>query len=55
MITIGKALGTAAIWGGAAVMTHLFSSADILTGSGAAGLIFVAAMLTFVVWLHDGD
>ncbi len=47
---IGKAVATAAIWGGTAGLSYLFSSFGILSGQGAGLMFFADVLMTFWVW-----
>ncbi len=50
MENIGKALGTAAVWGGAIGLSYLFHSFGIFDSDGAVGMVVVAAVLTAGIW-----
>ncbi len=50
MENIGKALGTAAVWGGAVGLSYLFHSIGFFDSAGAAGMVFVAFILTVGIW-----
>lgn len=40
-----------AVWGGIAGLSYMFHSFGILSWEGAAGMIFVAFVLTLTLWL----
>ncbi len=46
----GKALGTAALWGGVAGLCYLLNSFNMLDGGGAGLMIFGAFLTTTGIW-----
>lgn len=47
---LGQTLGTAAVWGGAALLTWLFHLAGVLSGEGAAWLTAGVLIVTLRIW-----
>ncbi len=50
MQNLGKALGTAAVWGGVAGLSYLFNSFHIFDSTGAALLVICAIITTIAIW-----
>lgn len=49
-MALGKALGTAAVWGGVVVLCYVFGSLGILTGVGAGWMVFAGFLMTIGIW-----
>lgn len=50
METVGKAMGTAAVWGGVGGLSYMFHSFGMFDGSGAVGLVVVGLVVTLGIW-----
>lgn len=50
MQSIGKALGTAAVWAGVAGLSYLFNSFNVFDSTGAVLLVICAAIATMTIW-----
>jgi len=48
---LAKVLGTVAVWGGVCGLCWMLNSFSLLSGWGAAGIIFVGAVITEVIWV----
>ena len=48
---MGKAVATVAVWGGIAGLSYLFHSFGILSGDGAAWMVFGAIVATCAIWV----
>ena len=53
MKDFGKAVATIAVWGGVALLSYLFHSFGILSGTGAAWMVVGAILLTAALWKLD--
>lgn len=49
-INIGKAIGTAAVWGAVAGLSYLFQLLGHFDALGAIGLTFVGLIITCRIW-----
>ena len=53
MIVLGKALGTAAVWGGIATCAYVFHIAGYLNAAGAGWMFVAGVVLNLFIWFDD--
>ncbi len=50
MKKLGEVIATMAVWGGVCVLSYIFHSSGILTGTGAAFMVIGALITTITLW-----
>jgi hypothetical protein len=50
MQTLGKALGTVALWGGASGLSYILNQGGLLDSAGAVWIVALTFISTWVIW-----